>query len=244
MSNKPEYMRLNKYLSNSGISNRKQADELIKKGFVKINGKVVKEMGVQVSTNDIVHFKDELLEWPYKPFYILLNKPKDCITEKKPDQEQKSVFDFINPEEAKGLFAFEAMKENDLGLLIISNDKRLAKLLTDPKVKIKKIYLLELDKDLSDEDFNTLSKGIKIDGKIVEVKEIAFPNEMDKSKIGIELRDNRSKIVVEILKELNYTVLKSDLTLIGNLTKKDLPRSKWRFLTEKELRGLKRIIST
>ncbi|MEX0810646.1 MAG: S4 domain-containing protein [Chitinophagales bacterium] len=237
-----ESMRLNKFLSNSGIATRREADDLIKKGLVKINNEVVREMGIQVKRSDEVQFKDETLEWPYKPVYILLNKPKDTLTEGESSQ-YKTVLQFVKNIEAENLFAAEQMETADLGLLLITNDKNLAKKITNPELKLRKIYLLELNRALSEEDFNLLKNGVELDEGNCKVEEIAFPDEEDHTKVGIELWDNQKDLIKKIFENLSYKIMKLDRTLYGNLTKKDLPRGKWRFLNDKEVMALKRLIS-
>lgn len=236
-----ESMRLNKYLSNSGIAKRRAADDLIKKGLVKVNNKVVKEMGYKVQKGDKVQFKDEELRWPEKLVHVLMNKPKDCVTEGE-SESYKRVLQFVQNIEVENLFCVDYMAPSELGLLLITNDEVLANKLRDPELRLRKIYLLKLNEPLSPGAEADIKQGIELEGKIVEVEEIAFPDPESRSNIGIEIWDNRKGIVQKLFEDLGYETLKIDRTIYANLSKKDLPRGKWRFIEEKELRTLKRFI--
>lgn len=234
MENKKS-MRLNKYLSNCGIATRRDADTLIKKGLVKVNGKTIKEMGFQVTKGDEVLFDGEKLAWPVQREYILINKPKNCFSIE--NESQKDVIQILENLEIEKLESVDILEKDDLGLLLITNDAYLLSKLRNPSLELKQIFLVELDKELDQTDFDKI-----LSLKNQKIEALAYTDDRKKNILGLEVYFNDPKLVRQIFEELDYTVVKIDRTTYGNLTKKDLPRSKWKFVSEKEIGGLKRLI--
>ena len=238
-------MRLNKFLAHAGIASRRKADELIAAGKVKVNGEVVTEMGHRVKASDKITF-DEKRIVPETKVYILLNKPKDCITTTNDERERKTVLDLIKSAYSQiksikkpRLYPVGRLDRNTTGVLLITNDGELAQNLTHPSKEIKKIYQASLDKNLRLEDYEKIQHGVVLEDGIAEVSEIAFTNPKNKSEVGIEIHSGKNRIVRRIFESLGYDVVKLDRVYFGGLTKKDVPRGKWRFLEEEELRRLK-----
>lgn len=234
-----EKIRLNKYLAHAGIANRREADQLIKKGRVKVNGEVVREMGYKVDPKDEVLFDNKVVQHLIKAIYLLLNKERKCSVQK--DSPGKNIFQFIPEAEKFQLFALENVPTEDCGLLLVTNDTILADHLNQPKTKIAQIFQIELDKDLAESDLIKMQEGIALKGGPLKVDEIAFPDADDRKIIGLSLKDNRENIVRKLLENLGYHPVKIDRTLYGPLTKKNLPRGKWRMLRGKEIESLKNI---
>ena len=238
-------MRLNKFLAHAGIASRRKADELIAAGKVKVNGIVVTEMGHRVKATDKITF-DEKRIVPETKVYILLNKPKDCITTTNDERERKTVLDLIKSAYSQiksikkpRLYPVGRLDRNTTGVLLITNDGELAQNLTHPSKEIKKIYHAVLDKNLKLEDYEKIQHGVVLEDGIAEVSEIAFTNQKNKSEVGVEIHSGKNRIVRRIFESLGYEVVKLDRVYFGGLTKKDVPRGKWRFLEEEELRRLK-----
>lgn len=231
--------RLNKYLSNSGISSRREADDLIKSGMVEVNGKVVIEMGYRVMKDDVVKYAGEKITTE-KPVYILLNKPKDYSTSMKATA-QKTAFTLLKGIGNARVAPIGKMDKNTTGLLIFTNDGDLTKKLTQQKSSAKHIYHVHLDKNMKKEHIEALTEGLPMDdGSIVKVDDISYVGDAkDKKQIGIELRNGKNGIVRAILEHLNYNVIKLDRVVFAGLSKKDLPRGKWRAISESELVNLK-----
>jgi 23S rRNA pseudouridine2605 synthase len=245
-STENEGARLNKYMAHSGVASRRKADELIKEGKVRVNGLVVTEMGYKLQPNDVVEFAGKKLN-PEKKFYILLNKPKDYITTVSDERDRKTVMDLIKAAYAK-MRSFETprmypvgrLDRNTTGVLLITNDGDLSQKLTHPSSEIRKIYHVFLDKKLRDDHREKIaSQGVMLEDGLAVVDEIAFPNPKTKSEVGVEIHSGKNRIVRRIFESLGYEVEKLDRVFFAGLTKKDLPRGKWRFLTEEEVRGLK-----
>lgn len=236
-----ETMRLNKYLSNCGIATRRDADTLIKKGLVSVNGKVVRKMGFQVAKGDAIIYNGDKLSWPIQREYILMNKPKNCLSNAT-DSSHKSIIQILENLEIEELETVDELDLNELGLILVTNDAYLREKLRNSELALKQIYLLELDKELSQEDFEKIETGIEVDGKILEVKSLAYPDETNHKLIGIEIWDNRKQILRKMLNQLGYKINRLDRTVYGNFSKKDLPRDKWRFVEEKEIMKLRKFI--
>ena len=230
-------MRLNKYISNSGVCSRREADKLIEQGEVTVNGKVVKEMGFQVNTDYIVKYQGKTLR-PEKLVYLLLNKPKGFITTTSDPDGRKTVMDLIKNACQEQVFPVGRLDRATTGLLLFTNDGDLAKKLTHPSGNFKKIYQATLDKPLTKNDFTTIVEGFELEDGAVVVDDLAILN-ADKTEIGIEIHMGKNRIVRRIFEHFGYHVVKLDRAVFAGLTKKDLPRGKWRFLSEKELRSLK-----
>ncbi len=231
--------RLNKYLSNSGISSRREADELIKSGMVEVNGKVVIEMGYRVMKDDVVKYAGEKITTE-KPVYILLNKPKDYTTSMKATS-QKTAFSLLKGVGSALVLPIGKMDRNTTGLLLFTNDGDLSKKLTQQKSSAKQIYHVHLDKNMKKEHIEAITEGLPLDdGTIVKVDEVSYVGDAkDKKQIGIELRNGKNGIVRAMLEHLGYNVIKLDRVVFAGLSKKDLPRGKYRAITTAELVNLK-----
>ena len=228
-------IRLNKYISNSGVCSRREADTLIQSGAVKVNGKVVTELGTRVSLTDKIQYGEQTLNKELKR-YLLLNKPKDYITTASDPEGRKTVMDLVKTACKERLYPVGRLDRSTTGLLLLTNDGELAKKLTHPSHEIKKIYHVSLDKSLKAIDMKKIVEGLVLEDGKAEVDEIAYVGEgKDKAEIGIALHTGKNRIVRRIFEHLGYEVVKLDRTYFAGLTKKDLPRGKFRFLTEKEL---------
>ena len=237
----PDLIRLNKYIANAGICSRREADTLIQSGVIKVNGKIVKELGVKVSPNDKVQYDDQTLKVENK-FYVLLNKPKGYITTTDDPFERKTVMYLVKNACKERIYPVGRLDRNTLGLLLFTNDGDIAKKLTHPKYQIKKIYHVVLDKNLKKSDLDRILAGIKLDDGFIKVDTIAYVQNADnKREIGIELHSGKNRIVRRIFDSLDYKVVKLDRVAFAGLTKKDIPRGKWRFLSDKEVNFLKMI---
>lgn len=237
--NKDGLIRLNKYLSNSGIASRRDADILIAGGTVKVNGVPITEMGYKVKPGDVVTYGDAKIKSERK-VYLLLNKPKDYITTTDDPQERKTVMELIAGACKERLYPVGRLDRNTTGLLLFTNDGEMTKKLTHPKHNIKKIYHVTLNKGLKPADFTAITKGITLEDGIIKADDLAFVGE-GKKDIGIEIHSGKNRIVRRIFEHLGYEVEKLDRVVFAGLTKKDLPRSKHRFLTAKEINFLQMI---
>ena len=240
-----ESMRLNKFLAHAGIASRRKADELIAEGKVKVNGEVVVEMGYRVKATDKITFDDKRIT-PETKVYILLNKPKDCITTTTDERDRKTVLDLIKAAYTQikstkkpRLYPVGRLDRNTTGVLLITNDGELAQNLTHPSKEIKKIYHAVLDTSLKLDDYERIKHGVVLEDGIAEVTEVAYTNPKNKSEIGVEIHSGKNRIVRRIFESLGYEVVKLDRVYFGGLTKKDVPRGRWRFLDEEEVRRLK-----
>ncbi|NMM47191.1 pseudouridine synthase [Marinigracilibium pacificum] len=229
--------RLNKYLAHAGICSRREADKLIEQGLVKVNGKKVTELGYKVQIGDQVEYKGKLVK-PEKLIYLLLNKPKSFLTTTKDPEERKTVMDLVSNACEERIFPVGRLDRNTTGLLLLTNDGDLADKLMHPSNNIKKVYQVTLDKPITEDDFNAINSGLKLeDGPApVDGLSVITPDGMT---LGIEIHIGRNRIVRRIFEHLGYDVVKLDRTLYAGLTKKDLARGKWRFLNQKEVARLK-----
>ena len=237
-TDKDGFIRLNKYIANSGLCSRREADEYITRGQITVNGEEVRELGVKVKLTDEVRFKDKALD-PEKKVYLLLNKPKDYITTVEDPNAAKTVMELIEGACEQRIYPVGRLDRNSTGLLLFTNDGELTKQLTHPSFMKKKIYEVQLDRNVSLEDMESIRKGVDIEGSIVAADAIEHPNKMDESIIGIEIHSGQNRIVRRIFEKLNYRVVKLDRVYFAGLTKKNLPRGKWRFLSAKEVNMLK-----
>jgi 23S rRNA pseudouridine2605 synthase len=235
-SKNSDELRLNKYISNSGVCSRRDADLYIQSGNVKVNGVVVTEMGHKVKTTDLVEFDGRKLN-PEKKVYILLNKPKGFTTAE--DQKTKPVSELIRTASTYQLFPVGRMDATTTGLLLFTNDKDMITKFALPQQKSTKIYQVSLDKNLKYEDLEKISKGVTIDGHRLYVDEISYIEDSPKTEIGIKLRTANVKVVRNIFEQMDYNVLKVDRVSFAGLTKKNLPKGIWRSLTEQEVINLK-----
>jgi 23S rRNA pseudouridine2605 synthase len=235
-------IRLNKYISNSGVCSRREADKLIADSQVKVNGKVVTEMGYKLESGDEVTVDGKKIK-PEKFVYILLNKPKGYITTTKDPQERNTVMDLIKGATRERVYPVGRLDRNTSGLLLLTNDGELTHELIHPSRNINKIYSATLDKPLTKADFLKIMEGIQLDDGPATVDELAYTNEQDRTEVGIRIHSGRNRIIRRIFESLDYEVVKLDRVMFGILTKKDLPRGKWRFLSDKEVRLLKARVS-
>jgi len=231
-------MRLNKYVAKSGLCSRRKADEYIAQGLVAVNGTVVIEMGFKVQLGDKVTFNGELITQE-KRYYILLNKPKNVITTTDDPQGRRTVMDMIREKHQERLYPVGRLDRNTTGLLLITNDGELAQKLAHPKNEVRKLYSVELDKEVTQADFDKIKEGIDLEEGKVVVDDISYVSGGENKIIGIKLHIGWNRVVRRIFESLGYEVKKLDRVMYANLTKKDLPRSRWRYLSEKEVIALK-----
>jgi 23S rRNA pseudouridine2605 synthase len=237
---KEEGVRLNKYLAHAGIASRREADKLISAGLVKINGKVVTELGTKVMPADQVTYGGEKVKKEALR-YVLLNKPKDFITTAKDPQNRRTVLELIGNACKERVLPVGRLDRNTTGVLLFTNDGEMAKKLTHPRYRTKKVYQVTLDKPLSSADMQKIREGLKLEEGTAQVDEISYlPNE-PKTVVGLEVHIGWNRIVRRIFESLGYKVLRLDRTFFAGLTKKNLKRGQWRFLTEEEINRLKMI---
>ncbi|MBO3698920.1 pseudouridine synthase [Roseivirga sp. E12] len=232
-----EAIRLNKYIANSGVCSRREADKLIEKGEITVDGEVIKELGFKVQPGQVVVHEKNVLK-PEKQVYILLNKPKGFLSTTTDPDGRKTVMELVAKACPEQIFPVGRLDRSTTGLLLFTNDGQLSKKLTQPKHQIKKIYQVGLNKPITKSDFESILDGITLDDEKVFVDDLAIVDG-DNSTIGIELHLGKNRVVRRLFEHLGYTVTKLDRVVYGSLTKKDLPRGKWRFLTEKEVLWLK-----
>ncbi|GAA4308811.1 pseudouridine synthase [Nibribacter koreensis] len=230
-------IRLNRYIANAGICSRREADELIAAGEIKVNGEVVTEMGYKVDPADTVQYGRKTLSRE-KTVYVLLNKPKDFITTTEDPEGRKTVMDLIKNASKERMFPVGRLDRNTTGLLLFTNDGELAQKLTHPSHKITKIYQVELDKPITKDDLAKVSEGVELEDGKATVDDVALLGDSGKF-LGIEIHIGRNRIVRRIFEHLGYEVVSLDRVQYASLTKKDLPRGDWRFLSEKEVVRLK-----
>lgn len=236
-----EGIRLNRYLSNAGIASRREADQFIQEGLVRVNGVVVTELGVKVMPGDSVKFRSKVVS-PEKNVYVLLNKPKDFITTTDDPQDRRTVMHLVANACKERIVPVGRLDRNTTGLLLFTNDGDLAQKLTHPSSNIKKIYLVEIDKPIAEKDFETIKNGkLRLFDGPVRVDDLAVTDHTRKV-LGIEIHEGRNRIVRRIFEELGYKVEKLDRVAYAGLTKKDLSRGKWRFLTAQEINRLKYLV--
>ncbi|TVR41816.1 MAG: rRNA pseudouridine synthase [Bacteroidia bacterium] len=231
-------IRLNKFIANAGVCSRREADVLIQNGAITVNGQIVTEVGTKVMPGDKIMYGKQKLHHE-KKIYVLLNKPKDYITTVDDPQQRKTVMHIIGKTFPERLYPVGRLDRNTTGLLLLTNDGELTKRLTHPANNIKKLYHVELDKNLTKTDMLRIAEGIKIEKEVVLPDSIAYANPQNRKEIGIELHSGQNRVVRRIFEQLGYRVLKLDRVMFAGLTKKDLPRGKWRQLSEKEVGFLK-----
>ena len=231
-------VRLNRFISNAGICSRREADDLITAGVISINGNVVSELGIKVMPGDEVRFHDRILKTE-KLVYVLLNKPKDFITTTDDPGDRKTVMNLLQGACKERIVPVGRLDRNTTGLLLLTNDGDLTRKLTHPSSNIKKLYQVELDKNVSQADMLRAIEGVELEDGVSGFDEIQYVSNEDKSVVGVELHSGKNRIVRRIFEALGYEVKKLDRTIFAGLTKKDLPRGRWRFLTEMEVSSLK-----
>ena len=233
-----EQIRLNKYMSNAGICSRREADEYIQQGLVKVNGQVVTELGTKISYSDVVEY-DEKVVTPESKCYILLNKPKDCVTTSDDPNGRLTVMDLVKGACQERIYPVGRLDRNTTGVLLLTNDGDLASKLTHPKFVKKKIYHVWCDRDISEEDMQRIADGIELEDGEIHADAISYATETDRNQAGIEIHSGRNRIVRRIFESLGYHVTKLDRVYFAGLTKKNLPRGRWRYLTQEEVNYLK-----
>ncbi|GGH08258.1 pseudouridine synthase [Pedobacter zeae] len=235
-------IRLNRYISNAGICSRRKADELITAGIITVNGEAVTELGYKVDpAKDLVRYNGELLKRE-KKVYVLLNKPKDYITTTDDPQERRTVMQLVEKASRERIYPVGRLDRNTTGLLLMTNDGDLADKLSHPKNGITKIYNVELNKALSQGDLNKIAFGLELEDGLIKPDNISYVAGGTKKEIGIQIHSGKNRIVRRIFEHLGYNVEKLDRVVYGNLTKKDLPRGRWRYLEEHELVQIKHLI--
>ena len=235
-------IRLNRYIANSGICSRRKADELIAAGVVSVNNLVISELGHKVDpAKDSIRYNGELLKRE-KRVYVLLNKPKDYITTTDDPQERRTVMQLVEKASRERIYPVGRLDRNTTGLLLMTNDGDLADKLSHPRNGITKIYQVELNKSLSQGDLNKIQFGIELEDGIIKPDSVSYVAGGSKKEIGIQIHSGKNRIVRRIFEHLGYDVVKLDRVVYGNLTKKDLPRGRWRYLEEHELIQIKHLI--
>jgi 23S rRNA pseudouridine2605 synthase len=233
-----EPLRLNKYLANAGVCSRREADEFIQSGAVKVNGEVVTELGTKVLRSDEVMFNEQLVSLE-KKVYVLLNKPKDYVTTSDDPQQRKTVMDLVKGACPERIYPVGRLDRNTTGVLLLTNDGDLASKLTHPKFLKKKVYHVFLDKPVTANDLQKIADGIELEDGEVHADAIEYASDTDQSQVGIEIHSGKNRIVRRIFESLGYRVVKLDRVQFAGLTKKNLRRGDWRFLTEKEVEMLR-----
>ena len=234
-------IRLNKYLADSGICSRREADDLILAGAVTVNGEVVTELGTKVKTTDKVVYGGQTLNRE-KLRYVLLNKPKGVITTSDDPYERHTVMDLVEGACQERIYPVGRLDRNTIGLLLLTNDGELAKTLTHPSHNVKKLYHVTLNKPLTESDFEKIQKGLMLEDGPIEVDKIDYvTDDPTMREVGVEIHSGRNHIVRRIFESLGYEVIKLDRVMLAGLTKQNLPRGHWRFLTSAEISMLKRI---
>ncbi|MCM1521095.1 MAG: pseudouridine synthase [Muribaculaceae bacterium] len=233
-----EQIRLNKYMANAGLCSRREADEYILQGLIKVNGEVVTELGTKISHSDVVEYNDKVVTLENK-CYILLNKPKDCVTTSDDPNGRLTVLDLIKGACEERVYPVGRLDRNTTGVLLLTNDGDLASKLTHPKFIKKKIYHVWTDKDIAEDDMQRIADGIELEDGPIHADAISYATETDRNQAGIEIHSGRNRIVRRIFESLGYHVTKLDRVYFAGLTKKNLPRGRWRYLTQEEVNFLK-----
>ena len=234
-----EQIRLNRFIANSGLCSRREADEIILKGHISVNGKKITALGTKVSQNDDVRYKGKKLS-AEKKVYILMNKPKGYVTTVEDPHAEFTVLDLLGDSCPERVYPVGRLDKATTGVLLLTNDGDLTGKLTHPKYNRKKIYHVFLDKQVQKNDLFRLTEGIDLEGELVIADAVSYADPDDRSQIGIELHSGQNRVVRRMFESLGYKVKKLDRVYFAGLTKKNLPRGKWRFLTVKEINMIKR----
>jgi 23S rRNA pseudouridine2605 synthase len=229
-----EPIRLNKYLANAGVCSRREADDFIQAGVVKVNGEIVTELGTKVKRTDVVLFHDQQVNIE-KKVYVLLNKPKDYVTTSDDPQNRKTVMDLVKGACRERIYPVGRLDRNTTGVLLLTNDGELATKLTHPQYLKKKIYHVHLDKNVTAADIKQIADGIMLEDGEIHADAIEYASETDRKQVGIEIHSGRNRIVRRIFEHLGYKVIRLDRVYFAGLTKKNVRRGDWRFLTEQEV---------
>ena len=232
-------IRLNRFIANSGVCSRREADELIEKGFISVNGKLVKDLGTKVSLKDDVRYKGKRLKAERK-VYIVMNKPKGYVTTVEDPHADHTVLEIIGDACPERVYPVGRLDKETTGVLLFTNDGELTGKLIHPKYNRRKIYHVFLDRVVAKNDLFRLTGGIELDGEMVVADAVSYADQEDRSQIGIELHSGQNRVIRRLFEGLGYKVKKLDRVYFAGLTKKNLPRGKWRYLSEKEINMLKR----
>ena len=233
-----EPIRLNKFLANAGVCSRREADEFIQAGVVTVNGQVVTELGTKVMRTDEVRFHEEPVSLE-KKVYVLLNKPKDYVTTSDDPQQRKTVMDLVKDACPERIYPVGRLDRNTTGVLLLTNDGDLASKLTHPKYLKKKIYHVYLDRNVTAHDLQQIAEGVTLDDGEIKADDVQYASPTDKKQVGIEIHSGKNRIVRRIFESLGYKVTKLDRVQFAGLTKKNLKRGDWRYLTEEEVDRLR-----
>lgn len=233
-----EPIRLNKFMANAGVCSRREADEFIQAGVVKVNGEVMTELGTKIHRSDIVMFHDQPVKLEGK-IYVLLNKPKDCVTTADDPQGRLTVMDIVRSACTERIYPVGRLDRNTTGVLLLTNDGDLASKLTHPKFIKKKIYHVWTDKDVTEEDMQKIADGIELEDGPIHADAVSYATDIDKNQVGIEIHSGRNRIVRRMFEALGYRVIKLDRVYFAGLTKKNLQRGRWRYLTQPEVNILR-----
>lgn len=236
-SNNTDDIRLNKYIANSGICSRREADENIAIGLVTVNGKVITEMGYKVKLNDEVRFDGRRIN-PEPKTYVLLNKPKGFATTTA-EGKGRTVMDLVANATTAKIKPIGRLGRNSTGLLLFTNDDDIVQKFTNSKQGVVRLFQVDLDKNLKFEDLKKIKEGFKIEGKLIEVEDVSYIEGESKNKIGIQIKNTGNTILRTIFDNLNYDIVRIDCVAIGHLTKKDIPRGHWKHLSQQEVNTLK-----
>ena len=232
-------MPLNKYIAHSGVAARREAADLVRQGLVKVNDQVVTEPGHKVESTDEVKVNGKKIFLAKNLVYILLNKPKDYITTNEDPQNRKTVLDIVGRSTTERVYPVGRLDRNTSGVLLLTNDGELAQKLTHPSNNIKKVYAVTLDKPLEKNHFEQILNGVKLEDGMASVDVLAHPDAKDRTQVGVEIHSGKNRIVRRIFEALGYDVKNLDRVIFAGLTKKNIERGKFRFLSEKEVRDLK-----
>jgi 23S rRNA pseudouridine2605 synthase len=235
----PELIRLNRFIANSGVCSRREADEIIKKGFISVNGTRITDLGTKVSLRDDVRYKGKKLS-AEKKVYILMNKPKGYVTTVEDPHAGKTVLDLLGESFSERVYPVGRLDKETTGVLLLTNDGDLTGKLTHPKYNRRKIYHVFLDKPVAKNDLFRLTEGIDLEGDLVVVDAVSYADPEDRSQIGIELHSGQNRVIRRLFEALGYRVRKLDRVYFAGLTKKNVQRGRWRLLSEKEISMLKR----
>ena len=234
----PREIRLNRYIANSGVCSRREADDYILSGQVTVNDVVVRELGTKVTRSDTVRLRGKKLN-PEKKVYVLLNKPKDYISTVDDPYAKRTVMDLVRNCCRERIYPVGRLDRQTTGLILFTNDGELTKKLTHPSHKVAKIYQVGVDKPLERAHLEKIAGGIELEDGPIQVDEISYVDPADKSQVGVQIHSGRNRIIRRIFEHFDYKVVKLDRVFFAGLTKKNLPRGKWRFLNEKEVNRLK-----
>lgn len=231
-------IRLNKFLANAGVCSRREADEFIQSGVVSVNDEVVTELGTKILPTDKVMFHDQTVRSERK-IYLILNKPKDFVTTVEDTHDRKIVMDLVKNACSERIYPVGRLDRNTTGVLLFTNDGDLAAKLTHPKYEKKKIYHVTLDKDLEEDDFKQILEGVPLEDGTIAADDLAFVRDDSRNQVGIEIHSGKNRVVRRIFDKLGYRVIRLDRVYFAGLTKKNLPRGRYRFLTGREIASLK-----